>query len=83
MNKRDLAEQLKYSSSDWIYIVNLNNVLDQLFTPFRVLVLRPIGPLLKGEVVSVEQVKVTMHLTTVFIIDGSAYHYYYFDILID
>ena len=83
MNKEDLAWQLKFSSSEWIYIVTWNNLLKQVFTPFRVLVLKSVGALSKGEVVSVEQVKVTMHLTTVFIIDGSAYHYYYFDIILD
>jgi len=83
MNKQDLAEQLKYSSSNWVYIVTWNNLLEQLFTPFRVLVLRPVGPLVQGEVVAVDQVKVTMDLKTVFVIEGGAYHYYYFDILID
>ncbi len=83
MDRKDLAEQLKYSSSEWIYIVTWNNLLRQLFTPFRVVVLRPIGPLVKGQMLWVEQVKVTSDLTTVFIIDGSAYYFYYFDILID
>ncbi|MCK0179130.1 hypothetical protein MWU50_07500 [Flavobacteriaceae bacterium S0862] len=42
-----------------------------------------IGSLRKGQIVSVEAVKVTMELKTVFVIDGSAYFYYYFNILID
>jgi hypothetical protein len=83
MDKKDLAEQLKYSSSEWVYIVTWNNLLRQLFCPFRVAVLYSIGPLYKGEVVWVEQVKVTMELKTVFVIDGSAYFYYHFDILIE
>jgi len=83
MNKKDLAEQLKYSSSEWIYVVAWNNLLKQLFTPFKVAVLRPIGPLAKGQIVLVEQVKVTSNLITVFIVDGSAYYFYHFDILID
>ncbi|MDL5511730.1 hypothetical protein QSE00_07905 [Arenibacter sp. M-2] len=83
MNKRDLAEQLKYSSSDWIYIVTWNNLLKKLHTPFKVLVLIPIGQLDKGKVVWVELVKVTMDLKTVFVIDGNAYYYNYFEILID
>lgn len=83
MNKEDLAEQLKYSSSEWIYIVTWNNILKQLFTPFKVAVLRPVGQLNKGQVVWVDQVKVTIDLKTVFVINGSAYHYYYFNILID
>ena len=83
MNKEDLAEQLKYSSSEWIYIVTWNNILKQLFTPFKVAVLRPVGQLNKGQIVWVDQVKVTIDLKTVFVINGSAYHYYYFNILID
>lgn len=83
MNKEDLAEQLKHSSSEWIYIVTWNNILKQLFTPFKVAVLRPVGQLYKGQVVWVEHVKVTMDLKTVFVIEGAAYYYYYFDILVD
>lgn len=83
MNKQDLAELLKYSSSEWIYVVTWNNVLKQLFTPFRVAVLSPIGLLAKGQIVWVEEVKITSNLCTVFIVEGSAYYYYYFNILID
>jgi hypothetical protein len=83
MNKQDLSEQLKYSSSEWIYIVTYNNVLKQLFCPFRVVVLKSVGSLRQGQIASVEAVKVTMELKTVFVIDGSAYYYFHFDILID
>jgi hypothetical protein len=83
MNKQDLAEQLKYSSSDWIYVVTWKNLLKQLHTPFRVAVIKPIGSLRKGKIVWVDHVKVTMDLRTVFIIEGSAYYFHYFDILID
>ncbi len=83
MNKHDLAEQLKYSSSQWLYVVTWYNLLKQLFTPFRVCVLKPIGSLSKGQIVWVEAVKVTMELKTVFVIDGSAYYYYHFDIIVE
>ncbi len=83
MNKQDLAEQLKYSSSQWLYVVTWNNLLKQLICPFRASVLKPIGNLNKGQIVWVEQVKVTMELKTVFVIEGSAYYYYHFDILIE
>jgi len=83
MDKNELAEQLKFSSSEWLYVVTWNNLLKQLFCPFRVLVMKDIGPLKKGQTVWVEAVKVTMELKTVFVIDSSAYYYYYFDILID
>ena len=83
MNDESLAKQLKYSSSKWMYVVGWNNVLTQLFTPFRVAVLTGIGDLKKGEIVWVEAVKVTPKLTTVFIIKSKAYFYYHFDILLD
>ena len=83
MNKQELAEQLKYSSSECLYIITYNNILKQLFIPFKVSVLANIGALNKGQIVWVEQVKVTMELKTVFVIEGSAYYYYHFDILIE
>ena len=83
MDKNKLAEQLKYSSSEWLYVVTWKYLLKQLFCPFTVLVLTDIGPLKKGQIVWVQQVKVTMDLKTVFVIDGNAYYYYHFDILID
>ena len=83
MDKNELAEQLKYSSSDCLLVVTWNNLLKQLFCPFRVLVMTDIGPLKKGQIVWVEAVKVTLDLRTVFVIDGSAYFFYHFDILID
>jgi hypothetical protein len=83
MDKNELAEQLKYSSSDCLLIVTWKNLLKQMFCPFRVLVMTDIGPLKKGQIVWVQQVKVTMELKTVFVIDGGAYFFSYFDILID
>lgn len=83
MDKNELAEQLKFSSSEWLYVVAYNNLLKQLFCPFRVLVMTDIGPLKKGQTVWVEAVKVTMELKTVFVIGGNAYYYYYFEIIVD
>ena len=83
MDKNELADQLKYSSSEWLYVVTWNNILKKIVCPFTVLVLTDIGPLKKGQIVWVEQVKVTIKLKTVYIIDGSAYYYQYFDIIIE
>ena len=79
MDKHDLAEQLKYSSSEWLYVVTWNNILKQLFCPFKAAVLKSVGSLREGQIVWVEAVKVTMQLKTVFVIDGSAYFFYHFD----
>ncbi|TWO31540.1 hypothetical protein E1J38_013360 [Seonamhaeicola sediminis] len=60
-----------------------NNLLKQLFCPFRVAVIHDIGELKTGEIVLVEEVKVTMELKTVYLIKGKFYHYHHFNILID
>ena len=83
MNKQDIGEQLKYSSSKWIYIVTCNNVLKQLFCPFKVIVLSSVGVLVHGEIVLVQEVKVTMELKTVFVIGGKAYYYFHFDFIVE
>ena len=81
MTEQELSKILQYSSPTTILIVTWNNVLKQLFCPFRVMVKHQIGELEKGERVWVESVKVTLKLTTVFIIKGRAYYYYHFEIL--
>ena len=83
MNKKDLADVLRFSSSEWIYVVTWNNVLKQIICPFRVTLLRDVGTLHIGQIVWVHQVKVTMELKTVFLIEGNAYYYFHFDIMID
>lgn len=81
MTKKQLAEILKYSSSNQLYIVTWNNILKLLFCPFKVSVKSDIGDLQLGQTVWVEQIKVTIDLKTVYIIQGSAYYYHYFEIL--
>ncbi len=83
MNNQDLTEQLKFSHPHSLYIVTWNNLLKQLFTPFKVVVIKSVGPLAKGQMVWVEQVKVNSNLITVFIVDGGAYYFYHFEIIID
>tara|TARA_B100000787_G_scaffold92893_1_gene68581 strand:+ start:558 stop:809 length:252 start_codon:yes stop_codon:yes gene_type:complete len=83
MMDKDLAEQLEHSSSEWIYILTWNNLLKQLFTPFEVEVIRSVGDLEIGQIVWVSQVKVTPQLKTVYIIEGKAYYFFHFDIIVD
>jgi len=83
MMDKDLAEQLEHSSSEWVYIVTWNNLLKQLFTPFEVEVIRSVGELEIGQIVWVSQVKVTPQLKTVYIIEGKAYYFFHFDIIVD
>lgn len=81
MNEEQLAEILKYSSPNTLYIVTWNNLLKLLFCPFEVVVKHPIGDLNEGEKVLVEAVKVTADIKTVFIVKGRAYFYYHFEIV--
>ncbi len=83
MTDKQLAELLKYSSPKELYIVTWNNLLKVLFTPFKVEVNADVEGLVKGQVVWVEEVKITKELKTVYIIQGRAYYYYHFEILTD
>jgi hypothetical protein len=82
MTKKEMAELLKYSSPREIYVITYNNILKRLFCPFRVKVLQDIGALKRGHIVLVNEVKVTLELKTVFMINGQAYYYYHFDIIV-
>ncbi len=82
MNKNQLAEILKYCSPKVLYVVTWNNLLKTILCPFKVRVLNPVGELRKGEIVFVDEIKVTIELKTIFIIKGKAYYYYHFDIII-
>ena len=82
MTKKELAELLKYSSPREIYVITWNNILKRLFCPFNVTVLQDIGTLKKGQIVLVQEIKVTLELKTVFIINNEAFYYYHFDILV-
>ena len=81
MTEQELAEILKYSSPTTLLIITWNNVLKELFCPFKVRARHPVGILKKGEKVWVESIKVTIELTTVFIVQRRAYYYYHFEIL--
>ena len=81
MTKKELAELLKYSSPREIYVITHYGVLIRLFCPFKVRVLQDIDILKRGQIVLVQEIKVTYELKTVYIINNDAYFYYYFDII--
>jgi hypothetical protein len=81
MTDKQLAEILKYSSPNELYIVTWNNLLKLLITPFKVSVTKDLEGFSLGTILWVDEVKVTMELKTVFIIKGKAYNYHHFDIL--
>lgn len=81
MTKKQLSEILKYSSPNELYVITHYNVLKRVFCPFPVIVLQEIGMLKKGQIVLVQEIKVTLELKTVYIIDNDAYYYYHFNIM--
>ena len=82
MTKEDLVALLEHSSPLAIYVVTWKNAFIKLYCPFEVRVLKDIGELKLGELVDVDEIKVTMELKTVYIIKSRAYYYYYFHIVI-
>lgn len=82
MTKKELAELLKYSSPKELWVITFNNFLKRLVCPFKVKVLQDVGLLKRGQIVLVSEVKVTTELKTVYMINGQAYYYYHFDVLV-
>ena len=82
MTKKQLSEILKYSSPNELYVITHYTVLIRLFCPFKVMVLQDIGTLKSGQIVLVQEIKVTLELKTVYIINNEAYYFYHMDILV-
>ena len=82
MTRSQLSELLKYSSPREIYVITDYGVLIRLFCPFPVKVLQDIGTLKSGQTVLVDEIKVTLELKTVYIIDNDAYFFHHFNILV-
>lgn len=82
MTKKELAELLKYSSPREICVVTHFGVLIRLFCPIKVQVLQDIGTLKKNQIVFVDEIKVTLELKTVYIINSEAYYYNRFNIML-
>jgi hypothetical protein len=72
---------LKYCSPKVLYIINTHRRLDKRICPFEVRARLDVGDLRRGDIMSVESIKVTQDLVTVFIVNHKAYYYYHFDIL--
>ena len=81
MSNEELIELLKYSSPHIIYVINSQNRIIKLHTPFKLMVLQDIGVLRKNQLVSCTEIKITNQGRIVFYIDGKNYHTYHFDIL--
>lgn len=57
--------------------------LYRLYCPFRVRVLRDIDHMKEGQLVTVMAVKVTPQLEMVYVIQGKAYYFWYFAIVVE
>jgi len=81
MENENYAELFKYCSPKSILVVTWYGKLRTLYCPFGVKVLSNVGLLKAGQYVKVEEVKLASNGKTVFIVEGSPYYYYNFDIL--
>jgi len=81
MSNEQLIELLKYCSPHIIYVVNGQNRIIKLKTPFKLMVLQDVGGLLKNKLVSCTELKITIEGRIVFRIDGKNYFTHHFDIL--
>ena len=81
MSNKHLIELLKHCSPHIIYVVNGQNRIIKLHTPFQLKVLQDVGVLRKNQLVSCTELKITKEGRIVFLIDGKNYHTHHFDIL--
>ncbi|QNM85984.1 hypothetical protein H9W90_02400 [Polaribacter pectinis] len=81
MTDEEIAELMKYSSPNELYIVNGNGKLECLKCPFRVKLKYNIGELYKDDVVLVNKVKITKDLQSVYVIRNKAYYSQHFIII--
>ena len=82
MTKKELAYILRYSSPYELLVICANNRLKVLKCPFNAVVKHDVGQLSEGELIIVEEVKVTVSVITVFIVERKPYYYYHFDIVV-
>lgn len=83
MTNTEIAEILKFSKPNIIYVVTWNNILKKVFCPFKVKAKCNLEDIAFGKIYLVEAVKVDLKIETIFIINKKAYYYHNFDIIID
>jgi len=82
MNRKQLAEILKYCSPKEILVVTWDNRLITLKCPFKVKVIQKVATLKLRQILTVDKVKTTIDLKTIFMVEGKAYYYHYFDFVL-
>ncbi|TJY37933.1 hypothetical protein [Pontimicrobium aquaticum] len=83
MNAKQLLKTLQFSSPRVIYIINFQNKLKALRTPFKVRVIKPVNDFTLGQELTVDRIWNTDKLVTVFEIKNEFYQYHYFDIVLE
>lgn len=81
MTDEEIADLMKYSSPNEIFIVNKSDRIVKLNCPFNVKVKYNIGELLKDEIVLVTKVKLTRELHSAYVIKNQAYYCHHFIII--
>ncbi len=79
-NREYILELFKIVSTNSILVVNYKGKVKRLYCPFIVICKVNVPPLQKGNQYSVDAVKMTLKLEEVFIIEGRAYYFWYFEI---
>lgn len=78
-----LNEFYRHVGNDSILVVTCKGEIVRLYCPFRVASKVNFAQIAAGEIVWVQEVRITSDKQDVFIIDGSAYFVWYFVILTD
>jgi hypothetical protein len=79
-NREYILELFKIVSTNSILVVNYKGKVKRLYCPFMVICKVNVPPLQKGNDYAVDAVKMTLKLEEVFIIEGRAYFFWYFEI---
>lgn len=79
-NREYILELFKIVTTNSILVVNYKGKVRRLYCPFMVICKVDVPPLQKGNEYAVDAVKMTLKLEEVFIIEGRAYFFWYFEI---
>jgi hypothetical protein len=79
-NREYIFELFKIVSTTSILVVNQHGKVKRLYCPFMVICKVDVPLLQKGNEYAVDAVKMTLKLEEVFIIEGRAYFFWYFEI---
>ncbi len=82
MSNEKILEEIRKLCDPYSILIIYGRRLYKVRTPFKVRVLMDVAGWKEGDEKWVEKVMVTRDLSMVYLISGSAYHYYLFQILL-